>query len=307
MPDFKEQFIIYTDACDEGLGAVLCQIDKVKKCQPVAFYSKKLTARVRKYAIGEKKFMAIVIAMVHLKVYLYGREFIVRTDHRPLQWLRNLAYPSTRLARWLLIVRQFEFRIEFVSGISNAAADALSRFFIYGNEEEEDETEPGVVLNNVSLNDSDQKQGDQDIETLKSWILSGAKPDKQEESNSNELNCYYRHFDKLKVVVVVMCTGNSKQNREKMCFSTWCKRKASTSTRITAWLSLVGTSVAKSRTAPYHPQADGLTKRFNRTLEGMIRCFIEENLSDWDEYLDPLVFAYNTAVHATTRVHATRG
>ena len=49
----------------------------------------------------------------------------------------------------MLIVRQFEFRIEFFSGISNAAADALSRFFIYGNDEEEDETEPGIVLNNV--------------------------------------------------------------------------------------------------------------------------------------------------------------
>ena len=40
MPDFREQFI-YTDACDEGLGAVLCQIDKLKKCRSVAFYSKK--------------------------------------------------------------------------------------------------------------------------------------------------------------------------------------------------------------------------------------------------------------------------
>ena len=58
----------------------------------------------------------------------------------------------------------------------------------------------------------------------------------------------------------------------------------------------------KCRTTPYHPQADGLTERFNRTLEGMLRCFIEENLSEWDEYLDPLAFAYNTAVHATARV-----
>ena len=35
--------------------------------------------------------------------------------------------------------RQFEFKIEFVSGISNAAADALSRYFIYGPEEEDEE------------------------------------------------------------------------------------------------------------------------------------------------------------------------
>ena len=66
MPDFKEQFIICTDVCDEGLGAVLCQIDKAKKCRPVAFNSKKLSARERKYATGEKELIAVVFTMVHL-------------------------------------------------------------------------------------------------------------------------------------------------------------------------------------------------------------------------------------------------
>ena len=33
----------------------------------------------------------------------------------------------------------------------------------------------------------------------------------------------------------------------------------------------------------------------------MIRCFIEENLEDWDELLAPLTYAYNTAIHATTK------
>ena len=59
--------------------------------------------------------------------------------------------------------------------------------------------------------------------------------------------------------------------------------------------------IMKSRTTPYHPQCDGNTERFNKTLEGMIRCFIEENLDEWDELLAPLTFAYNTAVHATTK------
>ena len=65
---------------------------------------------------------------------------------------------------------------------------------------------------------------DQDIETLKSWILSGAKPDKQEESNSNELNCYYRHFDKFKILVAIF-TESSKQIQEKAFFSTWYRKK----------------------------------------------------------------------------------
>ena len=176
MPDFTQQFIVYTDACDEGLGAVLCQNDQAKKCRPVAFYSKKLTKAERKYATGENELMAIVFAMGHFKVYLYGREFIVRTDHPPLQWLKNLTSPSTRLARWLLMVRQFEFKIEFVSGISNAAADALSRFFIY-DDEEEDESEPGIVLNNVGLLQDQSVEVEQDLMTLKKWILLKTRPE----------------------------------------------------------------------------------------------------------------------------------
>ena len=48
------------DACDEGLGAVLCQENDEQKLRLVAFYSRKLKANERKYAIGEKELMAIV-------------------------------------------------------------------------------------------------------------------------------------------------------------------------------------------------------------------------------------------------------
>ena len=60
--------------------------------------------------------------------------------------------------------------------------------------------------------------------------------------------------------------------------------------------------IDKSRTTPYHPQCDGQTERFNRTLEAILICFIQDNLEDWDEFLKQLAFAYNTTVHATTGV-----
>ena len=47
MPNFAREFILYMDACDEGLGAVLCQENDEKKIRPVAFYSKKLKASDR--------------------------------------------------------------------------------------------------------------------------------------------------------------------------------------------------------------------------------------------------------------------
>jgi transposase InsO family protein len=58
--------------------------------------------------------------------------------------------------------------------------------------------------------------------------------------------------------------------------------------------------VHKLRTTPYHPQCDGLTERFNRTLQPMIAAYLNERKDDWDDKLAALQFAYNTSVHATT-------
>ena len=124
LTDFEKPFILYTDACHEGIGAVLCQVDNNKRFRPNAYYSRKLTNREKKYAIGEKELMTIVFNMEHFKIYLFGREFTVRTDHGPLQWLKNMDNPSMRLARWLIIIRQFDFKIEFIDRHKNAVADA---------------------------------------------------------------------------------------------------------------------------------------------------------------------------------------
>ena len=60
--------------------------------------------------------------------------------------------------------------------------------------------------------------------------------------------------------------------------------------------------IYKTRTTPYHPQADGGSEVFIRQFKQMITCFIEQtdNQKDWDEKIPFLVYAYNTATHTTT-------
>ena len=58
--------------------------------------------------------------------------------------------------------------------------------------------------------------------------------------------------------------------------------------------------VYKTRTAPYHPQCDGLTERVNRTIQIMIASYINEKQKDWQNLLHYVAFAYNTSVHSTT-------
>ena len=56
------------------------------------------------------------------------------------------------------------------------------------------------------------------------------------------------------------------------------------------------------RTTAYHPQTDGITERFNRTIKTMLTQFVNNQKQDnWDTKLEKLSFAYNTAVHAVTK------
>nr|XP_033936295.1 uncharacterized protein K02A2.6-like [Pseudochaenichthys georgianus] len=54
------------------------------------------------------------------------------------------------------------------------------------------------------------------------------------------------------------------------------------------------------RTTPYHPQTDGLTERFNQTLKQMLRKFVNNSGTDWDQWLPYLLFAYREVPQAST-------
>ncbi|KAE9186373.1 hypothetical protein PF004_g23106 [Phytophthora fragariae] len=53
--------------------------------------------------------------------------------------------------------------------------------------------------------------------------------------------------------------------------------------------------------AAYHPQTQGLVERFNGTLLGMLRLFVNETQTDWVLYLPRVLFAYRTSYHEALR------
>ena len=59
--------------------------------------------------------------------------------------------------------------------------------------------------------------------------------------------------------------------------------------------------VTKSRTIAYHPAGDGLVERFNRSLLQMLRAYVLDH-TDWEQYLPLVLYAYRTAIHASTGV-----
>ena len=126
FPDFREPFELQTDASNFALGAVLAQNIAGKEFV-VAYASRQLSPTECKYATIEKEALAIKWAVQHFRPYLYGRHFIVKTDHNPLRWLMNMTESSSKLARWALMLQEYDFEIIHRRGSENANADCLSR------------------------------------------------------------------------------------------------------------------------------------------------------------------------------------
>ena len=121
IPNFKEPFILETDAFGMGIGAVLCQGH-----HSIAYFSK-LSARMQCQSAYIREFYAIIEAIAKFWHYLLSHKFIMRTDQQSLKVLleQNLQTPEQQ--QWLPKFLGYDFTIQYKPGRENVPADALSR------------------------------------------------------------------------------------------------------------------------------------------------------------------------------------
>ena len=124
-PDFSLPFELNTDASSTGIGFALCQTQDGKH-HAITYGGPDLNPAERNYST-KCEALVIVEGIKKFRNYLYGRKFVINTDHHALRWLMSIKDPSQRLARLALLVQQYDFTIEYKSGKQNLDADVLSR------------------------------------------------------------------------------------------------------------------------------------------------------------------------------------
>ena len=125
-PNAEEPFILDTDASNFGIGAVLSQKIEGKE-RVIAYGSRCLSKAERRYCVTRRELLAIVYFVKYFRHYLYGRQFLLRTDHGSLRWLFNFKEPEGQVARWIETLSTFTFDIEHRPGKQHGNADGLSR------------------------------------------------------------------------------------------------------------------------------------------------------------------------------------
>jgi hypothetical protein len=123
-PRNEDSFILDTDASNTCMGAVLSQIQDGKE-KVIAYYSKAFSRTERKYCVTRRELLAVVASIKHFHHYLYGRHFLLRSDHGALRWLLNSKNPEGQIGRWFEILAAYDFDIEHRTGRSHANHPAV--------------------------------------------------------------------------------------------------------------------------------------------------------------------------------------
>ena len=110
--------VLQTDASLKGLGAALIQNKK-----PIAYASKSLTDAEKRYVCVERELLAIVFGVQRFHIYLYGHQFKVLTDHKPLVMIQK---PLTSAPPRLIKLQGYQMQIEYIPGQEMTLADTLS-------------------------------------------------------------------------------------------------------------------------------------------------------------------------------------
>ncbi|GJZ22418.1 putative nucleotidyltransferase, ribonuclease H [Tanacetum coccineum] len=120
LPDGAEDFVVYCDASNQGLGCVLMQRGKV-----IAYASRQLKIHEKNYTTHDLELGAVVFALKIWRHYLYGKKSVIYTDHKSLQHIFNQKELNMCQRRWIELFSDYDCEIHYHPGKANVVADAF--------------------------------------------------------------------------------------------------------------------------------------------------------------------------------------
>ena len=163
--DSAEPLSIYTDASGSDIGSCLTQVQG-GQLRMIAYASISFNSAELKYSTIEKELAAIRWSVKTFRPFVFGVEFFINTDHRPLLYLYNLQIVNMRLARTLRELSEYNFVIRYTPGRENMAADALSRMIHVSEEARENLPDEGVLPKGLFASREVPGGGDSLVESL---------------------------------------------------------------------------------------------------------------------------------------------
>ena len=130
--DPRLEIIVAADASNYGIGACLLHRFPNGSIKAVLHVARSLTQTEQNYSQVEKEGLALVFAVKKFHRFIYGRKFLMQTDHKPLLTIFGSKkgipiHTANRLQRWALTLLGYDFKVEYISTTQFGHADVLSR------------------------------------------------------------------------------------------------------------------------------------------------------------------------------------
>jgi transposase InsO family protein len=145
-PNWDKDFHIYVDASNVALGSVLSQKDEKGRDHPIYYASRQLVQAEKNYSVTEREALGMIFSVQKFRHYLLGNKVVFHVDHDALKYMVNKPQLSGRIARWVLLLQEFDFTVEVRPGKSHANADHLSRLNDELGDEPIDDSFPDAQL-----------------------------------------------------------------------------------------------------------------------------------------------------------------
>ena len=154
--------------------------------------------KYRHYLLGRKfsfhvDHSGMVYSVTKYRHYLLGRKFSFHVDHSALLYLVSKASLTGKIARWTLLLQEFEFDIFHRPGVQHAVADYLSRLeFGEASNDVQDEFPDAELFRITTEPATDATVADEDkwLTEMHQFLSTGVPPgehgSRREETGSGE-------------------------------------------------------------------------------------------------------------------------